>query len=110
MPFLDTTTARGFAPDKLAKHNLFETPQMFCDVYCLEPGQSQKVHAHAGATKFYFVLEGRAAFTLGSETRELGPGALAWSPPGEVHGVVNSTSARAVLLVAMAPNPNAAGA
>ena len=110
MPFLDTTTARAFAPDKLAKHNLFESAQMFCDVYCLEPGQAQKVHAHAGATKFYFVLEGRASFTLGAETRELGPGSLAWSPPGEPHGVVNASTARAVLLVAMAPNPNAQGA
>jgi len=107
MPFLDTRAARAFAPEKLAKHNLFETPQMFCDVYCLEPGQSQKVHAHAGATKLYFVLEGRARFTCGAESRALGPGELAWSPPGEPHGVENDSGARAVLLVAMAPNPNA---
>ena len=107
MPFLDTRAARTFASEKLAKHNLFETPQMFCDVYCLEPGQAQKVHAHAGATKFYFVLEGRARFTCGAESRALGPGELAWSPPGEAHGVENDSGARAVLLVAMAPNPNA---
>jgi quercetin dioxygenase-like cupin family protein len=107
MPFLDTRGLRGYAADKLAKHNLFETPQMFCDVYCLEPGQAQKVHAHAGATKFYFVLEGRARFTCGTESRALGPGELAWSPPGEPHGVENDSGARAVLLVAMAPNPNA---
>ncbi|HVS17508.1 MAG TPA: cupin domain-containing protein [Planctomycetota bacterium] len=107
MPFLDTRTARDFAPEKLAKHNLFETPQMFCDVYCLEPGQAQKVHAHAAATKFYFVLEGRARFTCGDASRNLGPGELAWSPSGEPHGVENDSGARAVLLVAMAPNPNA---
>ena len=105
MPFLDTSTVRGFSSEKLSKHNLFETAQMFCDIYCLEPGQSQKVHAHAGATKLYFVLEGRAEFTCGSERRELGAGGLAWSPPGEPHGVVNRSSGRAVLLVAMAPKP-----
>jgi len=107
MPFLDTSTVCRFSGEKLAKHNLFETAQMFCDVYCLEPGQAQEVHAHSGATKFYFVLEGRAAFTCGGKTRELGPGGLAWSPPGEPHGVVNSSGERTVLLVAMAPNPNA---
>ena len=110
MPFLDTAAVRAFSPEKLAKHNLFETAQMFCDVYCLEPGQAQKVHAHTDATKLYYVLEGRASFTCGDETRELGPGGLAWSPQGEPHGVVNSSGGRAVLLVCMAPNPNAARA
>jgi quercetin dioxygenase-like cupin family protein len=107
MPFLDTRSLRAFGADKLAKHNLFETAQMFCDVYCLEPGQAQKVHAHAEATKFYFVLEGAARFTCGESVRSLGVGELAWSPPGEAHGVENDSGARAVLLVAMAPNPNA---
>lgn len=106
MPFIDTAAVRGFAPDKLAKHNLFESAHMFCDVYCLEPGQAQKLHAHADATKFYLVVEGRAALTCGDQTRELGPGGLAWSPPGEPHAVANTSDQRTVLLVSMAPNPN----
>ena len=36
----------------------------------------------------------------------LGPGAVAWSPPGEPHGVANDTDGSLVLLVAVAPNPN----
>lgn len=106
MAFHDTTTARRFADDKLQKVSLFETEQMFCDVYCLEPGQAQKVHAHAGATKFYYVIEGTGEFTIGEETRELRAGELASSKPGEDHGVTNNSTARLVLLVAMAPNPN----
>lgn len=107
MSFADTRSVLRFAPDKLQKVNLFETPHMFCDVYCLEPGQSQKPHAHANATKFYFVLEGRARITLGAESRELGAGALAWAAPGESHGVENVSSERVTLLVAMGPNPTA---
>lgn len=107
MSFADTRAVERFAPDKMQKINLFETPQMFCDVYCLEPGQSQKPHAHAGATKFYFVIAGRARFTLGAQTRELGAGALAWAAPGELHGVENVSGERVTLLVAMGPNPNA---
>jgi quercetin dioxygenase-like cupin family protein len=107
MPFADATAARLFSAEKLAKTNLFETAQMFCDIYALEAGQSQKVHAHAGATKFYFVLEGRPELIVGDERRALGPGGLAWAGPGEPHGVENRSGERAVLLVAMAPNPNA---
>ncbi len=106
MGFLDTKQAQRFSAEKLAKQNLFESPQMFCDVYGLEPGQAQKLHAHAAATKFYFVLEGRGIFQIGAERRELGPGELAWSAAGEEHGVENQSDQRLRLLVVMAPNPN----
>ncbi len=106
MGFIDTRAAHTFRPDKLAKNNLFETAQMFCDIYCLEPGQAQKLHAHGGATKFYLVLEGEGRFTIGDETRDLVPGGLAWSAPDEPHGVENVSGQRTVLLVTMAPNPN----
>ena len=42
-----------FADDKLKKHNLFATERFFLDVYCLQPKQAQKPHAHAGADKVY---------------------------------------------------------
>ncbi len=106
MGFLDTSTFRRFAADKMQKVNLFETSQMFCDVYCLEPGQAQKVHTHAGATKFYYVIEGEGTVTIGDATRTLGPGDIAWSAPDEPHGVENRADVRLVLLVSMAPNPN----
>ena len=106
MSFIDTTSRRRFSDEKMQKVNLFETPQMFCDVYCLEPGQSQKPHGHAGATKFYYVVEGTALFTIGGREESHGPGGLAWAAPGEEHGVTNATDARLVLRVSMAPNPN----
>ncbi len=107
MSFVQTREAPSFSPEKMRKVNLFETPQMFCDLYCLEPGQEQKVHAHARATKFYYVVEGEALVTIGDETRRLAAGGLAWSAPDEPHGVRNGGSERLVLLVSMAPNPNA---
>jgi len=106
MGFVDTEGVREFRADKLNKVGLFETEAMFCDVYCVGPGQEQKLHEHAGATKFYFVLEGRAAVTIGAETRTLRAGELAWSPPGEPHAVRNDTDEALRLLVAMGPNPN----
>jgi quercetin dioxygenase-like cupin family protein len=95
-----------FSAEKMQKVNLFETPRMFCDVYCLEPGQAQKPHAHAGADKIYFVLEGEGEFTVGDEERRLGPGHAVLAPADIDHGVRNGSAARLTLLVFMAPNPN----
>ncbi len=108
MHYINTATNIRFNAAKLCKVNLFETPQMFCDIYCLEPGQLQKVHSHADATKFYYVIDGTATITIGSQSRDVGPGTLAWAAPGEPHGVINRSNERVVLLVAMGPNPNVA--
>ena len=40
--FHDIAAAARFGPEKMTKVNLFESSRMFCDLYCLEPGQVQK--------------------------------------------------------------------
>ena len=90
----------------MQKVNLFETERMFADIYCLEPGQEQKRHAHAGADKVYFVLEGTGRFHIGGEERDLGANEIVLAPADVEHGVRNGSEARLVLLVFMAPNPN----
>ena len=52
------------------------------------------------------MIEGEGRFTVGDRSEVLGPGAVAWSEPGEPHGVANESDGALVLLVAMAPNPN----
>jgi mannose-6-phosphate isomerase-like protein (cupin superfamily) len=100
-------TQRRFSLEKMQKVNLFATERMFTDVYCLEPGQEQKRHAHSGADKIYFVVEGTGCFHIGGEECELGPDHIVLAPASIEHGVRNESSARLVLLVFMAPNPNA---
>ena len=34
-----------FNPEKLKKVSLFDTENFFCDIYCLESAQSQKIHS-----------------------------------------------------------------
>jgi mannose-6-phosphate isomerase-like protein (cupin superfamily) len=97
---------RSFSSDKMKKVNLFETEHMFSDIYCLEPGQQQRVHSHAGADKIYFVLEGTGRFHIGGEEADLGPDNIVLAPSDVEHGVTNATNERVVLLVFMAPNPN----
>jgi mannose-6-phosphate isomerase-like protein (cupin superfamily) len=95
-----------FSPEKMQKVNLFSTNELFLDVYCLEPGQKQKVHVHEKSTKVYVVLEGRARFHVAGETREVGPGQAVLARAGETHGVENGTTDRLILLVGMAPPPD----
>jgi mannose-6-phosphate isomerase-like protein (cupin superfamily) len=95
-----------FADEKMTKVSLFESPNLFCDVYCLKPGQAQKTHSHAHNDKIYFALTGTSHVTLGAETGPLAPGELAIAPAGLPHGVENRSAENATLLVVMAPNPN----
>jgi mannose-6-phosphate isomerase-like protein (cupin superfamily) len=106
MKFVNVRDHIEFRPDKMAKNNVFDVPQLFLDVYCLEPGQAQKPHAHLGAAKIYYVLEGEGVFLVGAEERRLGPGHAVLAPAGEDHGVRNESDGRLTLLVTMAPNPN----
>jgi mannose-6-phosphate isomerase-like protein (cupin superfamily) len=103
--FKDVLPQVSFAADKMKKVNLFDTERMFCDVYCFEPGQEQTAHAHQGADKVYYVLQGRGQVRVGQEIRELGPGGIALAPAGVEHGVRNAGPDRLTVLVFMAPKP-----
>jgi quercetin dioxygenase-like cupin family protein len=104
----DTRTLCEGRAEKLAKHNLFETPNFFADVYVLQPGQTQSIHRHAGEDKCYFVLEGIARVTSGEAVYDAEPGQIVFCPAGEDHGVENAGTAGSVrLLVFMAPHPRA---
>jgi len=98
-------SARAFSPEKLRKVGLFETPRFFLDLYCLEPGQSQKPHAHDGSDKVYLVVEGRGRVTVGDEERGLARGEAVLAASGEVHGIANDSDARLVVLTFMSPPP-----
>ena len=93
-----------FSRDKAAKADLWAGERLFVGLNCFEPGQSQKVHAHAGADKFYYVCSGRARLTVGGETREVTEGDIVWAPAGVPHGVEEALD-RTVLLVGIAPPP-----
>jgi mannose-6-phosphate isomerase-like protein (cupin superfamily) len=103
---LNVCLNKAFSSEKMQKVNLFETENLFCDVYCLQPGQAQKPHHHSGADKIYYVLEGTATIQVGEEEESLGPGNIVLAPSGSVHGVRNASQENLTLLVMMAPNPN----
>ena len=95
-----------FVGEKMAKVNIFETPRFFCDIYCLKPGQLQKVHSHAANDKIYYILRGEANVTVGEVSKILRPGEIVLAGAGEPHGVSNDSDEEAVCLVSMAPHPD----
>lgn len=106
MSFANLNDVLRFSPEKLTKNNVYSCPQMACDVYCVEPGQSQRVHAHAAEAKVYYVIEGQGDITVGDRTETMGPGQFAFAPAGVMHGLTNNAKERMIALVIIAPHPS----
>lgn len=102
--FRSIDAAATFATDKAAKADLFAGRYLFVGLNCFEPGQTQKVHVHAGSDKFYLVVSGKARMIVGDQTREVGAGTVVWAPADLPHGVAQALE-RTVMLVAIAPPP-----
>ena len=96
----------GARPDKFYKATLFQGEALLLGVNCLEPGQAQAPHDHAGQDKFYYVVEGAGRFLVGAAEATAGPGEVVWAPAGVVHGVRNEGDGRLTLLVGIAPAPS----
>ena len=99
------TAMAAFDPGRYQKVDVVGSDRLQLGLNCLEPGQSQPVHGHAGQDKFYLVLSGTAQIRLGEEAVTAVAGELAWAPAGLAHGVNNPGPERLVLLVGMAPAP-----
>lgn len=97
-------TRAAFAPARMTKLDCFRSDRLLVGLNCFEPGQEQKLHAHDGADKFYFVVSGKASFVLGDRTLAARTGDLILAPAGVPHGVARALE-RTVLLVAIAPAP-----
>ena len=94
-----------FSDGKMQKIPLFDSEKYFCDLYCLKPGQDQRVHVHQESDKIYMVMRGTGLFHIGGEERELESGHAVIARPGEAHGVRNAGQQDLVLLVFTAPKP-----
>lgn len=93
-----------FQADKMAKVDVVSSPRLICGLNCFEPGQTQKVHAHAGADKLYLVMEGSGEFTVGDERRTLSKGELLYVKENLPHGVTNTSPGKLVVAIVITPN------
>ena len=105
MEVLNLESLVRLSDEKMQKIPLFDSEKYFCDLYCLKPGQDQRVHMHEESDKIYVVMRGSGLFHIGGEERELESGQAVIARPGEAHGVRNAGQQDLVLLVFMAPRP-----
>jgi len=92
-----------FSDEKMQKIPVFDSKSYFFDVYCLKPGQDQRVHTHSESDKIYYVLRGNGRFHIAGDEQELGAGQTVVARPNQAHGVRNTSSEDLVLLVFMTP-------
>ncbi|MGA7980099.1 MAG: cupin domain-containing protein [Chromatiaceae bacterium] len=61
-------------------------------------------HSHSSNEEILYVLEGTLRYTVGSDTRDLGPGQTMHTPRGMVHGFSNPFSRAARALIILSPD------
>ena len=96
----------SFRRDAMTKVDCFRSHRLIVGLNCFEAGQSQALHTHAGADKFYLVLSGKATFLIADHEIVAGPGDFVAAPARVPHGVARAHK-RTVVLMAMAPAPTA---
>jgi quercetin dioxygenase-like cupin family protein len=96
----------GTNPEKMFKSTLVQGDHLMLGLNCLETGQEHPLHTHPEQDKFYFVLDGKGEFTVGSQVFSAEKETLIWAAAGIPHGVRNMGESRLVLLMGMAPGPN----
>ncbi len=102
--FIELGAMARFSDDAMRKADVIRGDHMFVGLNCLRAGQSQRVHSHAGADKFYLVLSGRVTIRIADDVRTADAGTLAWAPAGVPHGIERAEE-DAVVVVGMAPGP-----
>ena len=99
--FLPQVAARArFQAGKMQKVDCVETGRLLLGLNCFEPGQSQRIHRHAGADKFYLVLSGKAKIIVGGQSHDAAAGDLVFAPADLDHGVETAYE-RTVMLIGM---------
>lgn len=91
--------------DAMGKSTLFSSTNILVGLNAFEPGQSHRLHAHAGMDKVYVVVEGEGLFLLDGQELPMRAGDLLVAPDGVPHGVRNNSAGRLLVMALLAPGP-----
>ena len=94
-----------YSAEKMGKTTIFQSERLLVGLNAFEPGQSHKLHAHAGMDKVYSVLEGEGVFLLADRELPMRAGDMLVAPDGVPHGVKNTGTGRLLVLAILAPAP-----
>ena len=102
MEILKIDSLAKFSWNKYVKTPIMNTNGLV-RLLCLEPDQSVALHRHPDGDEVFYVLSGRAEFTLGNETARIEAGSFAKVAAGTFHGWKNA-SERLILISVLIPS------
>jgi quercetin dioxygenase-like cupin family protein len=82
---------------------LMQGPRMNFALVQFMPGQDFKAHYHEVMEENFFVLEGTVTIVVDGKEHILNPGQFIHIEPGEVHYVINKSSAAVRMTACLAP-------
>ncbi|MEM7415290.1 MAG: cupin domain-containing protein [Gemmatimonadota bacterium] len=94
-----------FNSEKMGKATIFRSDRVMIGLNAFEPGQEHRLHAHEGMDKVYHVLEGEGLFLLEDREEPMEAGVMLVAPEDVPHGIRNTSDARLIVMVVLAPAP-----
>lgn len=91
--------------DAMGKSTIYQSAHLLVGLNAFEPGQTHRLHAHAGMDKVYLVVEGEGIFLLEDAKLPMRAGDLLVAPDGVPHGVENNSDGRLLVMALLAPAP-----
>ncbi|MEE9591385.1 MAG: cupin domain-containing protein [Thermodesulfobacteriota bacterium] len=85
MQVIDTNKLRRFSKEGFQPQILHASPGLKVPLICMEDGQL--IPPHPGGIGVFYVIEGKAIFTIGDERREVEAGSVVIAPSGVKRGV-----------------------
>ena len=101
MDILKLNSLTEFSSVKYVKVPVLNTTGLV-RLLCFEPGQSVALHKHPEGNEVFYVLSGRAEFTVGKETARIETGSFVKAEAGILHGWKNG-SERLILISVLIP-------
>jgi mannose-6-phosphate isomerase-like protein (cupin superfamily) len=77
--------------------------QLTLNYSIFQPGHEFPQHFHPASADVFIVLEGGVSVREGDHYSPIASGSLAYIPPGEVHGTVNTTTGQSTLISFQSP-------
>jgi len=90
-----------FSPEKYVRVPIRNSSGLV-RLLCFEPGQSVAFHRHPDGDEVFYVLRGKADFTVGKETARVEAGSFVKATAGIFHGW-NNGSERLILISVLIP-------
>lgn len=94
-----------FSSEKMQMITVFKSKHLHTELACFESGQAQKSSVLADQDRSYFILEGKARFTVGRTTREYEAGTAIHVNAGQEHGIINISEQKMIIFVSTSIPP-----